>query len=174
MAQKRKVSVHAYKFNGLLYRSWEFPTILSKDSKTLCVNLLHARVLFYKIKEGRHVYSKINTPTIWYFFDKEWYNIIVSIRYKKCYMYINVASPYIIEEDTIKFIDLDVDYKTTDMESKVWKELDMDELEEHSKLFNYPDNLKEKILQVAQDLKEKTAAGYFDKFYDLNLLTNGK
>jgi protein associated with RNAse G/E len=50
----------------------------------------------------------------------------------------------------------------------------MDELEEHSKLFNYPDNLKEKILQVAQDLKEKTAAGYFDKFYDLNLLTNGK
>jgi protein associated with RNAse G/E len=34
-------------------------------------------------------------------------------------MYINVASPYIIEEDTIKFIDLDVDYKTTDMESKV-------------------------------------------------------
>jgi protein associated with RNAse G/E len=33
-------------------------------------------------------------------------------------MYINVASPYIIEEDTIKFIDLDIDYKTTDIEGK--------------------------------------------------------
>jgi protein associated with RNAse G/E len=33
-------------------------------------------------------------------------------------MYINVASPYIIEDDAIKFIDLDIDYKTTDIESK--------------------------------------------------------
>jgi hypothetical protein len=50
----------------------------------------------------------------------------------------------------------------------------MDELEEHSKLFNYPAILKEKILEVAKDLKAKIAEGFFDKFYDLELLTNGK
>jgi hypothetical protein len=29
-------------------------------------------------------------------------------------------------------------------------------------------------MQVSKDLKTKTASGFFDKFYDLDLLTNGK
>ncbi|GMO15304.1 MAG: hypothetical protein Ta2E_06130 [Mycoplasmoidaceae bacterium] len=172
MALKGKVSVHAYKFNGLLYRSWEFPKIVSEENKTVCLDLVGAKILFWKDKEKKYVFSRVNTPTFWYFFEDEWYNLIVSIRYKKCYMYINVASPFIYEEDAIKFVDLDLDYQTQDVENVKWKELDLDELEIHSKQYNYPDKLKKKILAIGEDLKKKIEDKYFNKFYDEKLKNN--
>lgn len=162
--------MHAYKFNGFLYRSYEFPSIIEENDEYVCIDTSKAKVIFYKKEIKKLVFSRNNRPTIWYFFKKEWFNIILSIKFQKVYTYINVASPYIIEEEAIKFIDLDLDYLNKDLFNGKWEELDLDEFEQNSVEYKYPSELIEKVKLVQTDIKDKIKNGYFNQFYNKHLL----
>ena len=55
------------------------------------------------------------------------------------YYYCNIASPYIIEEGTIKYIDYDLDLRI--FPSGEYKILDRLEYKYHKKIMNYPKDL---------------------------------
>jgi protein associated with RNAse G/E len=57
--------------------------------------------------------------------------------------YVNIASPSIIEDNVIKYIDYDLDFKV-DSEYQI-KTLDEYEYKKHKKLLNYSDELDEVI-----------------------------
>jgi protein associated with RNAse G/E len=67
---EKKLAVHAYKFNGVLYRSWEFPLVLVETDKYLCLDLQNTKVI--TTHDGkRFFHSKLVRPTIWYLFKDE-------------------------------------------------------------------------------------------------------
>ena len=55
------------------------------------------------------------------------------------YYYCNIASPFIIEEGTIKYIDYDLDLRI--FNGGEYKVLDKSEYKYHKKLMNYSDDL---------------------------------
>ncbi|MDR0825745.1 MAG: hypothetical protein LBM72_00590, partial [Mycoplasmataceae bacterium] len=93
MEKNKKVTVHAYKYNGWLYRTWEFPTVYEETDDYVCVSSQGAHVITASPTNNKFYHSKITHPTIWYFFKKQWFNIIVAKKNKHFYYYINIASP---------------------------------------------------------------------------------
>ena len=71
------------------------------------------------------------------------YNLIF-IAKDGIYYYCNIATPYILEENTVKFIDYDLDLRVYADGS--FKVLDRGEYKYHQKLMNYPEKL-DKILK---------------------------
>lgn len=155
MEVNKKISIHGYKFNGWLYRAWEFPTIIEETDEYLCVSSQGAEVITAdKKKHNVYHHSKIFIPTIWYFYKKKWFNIVVFVKNKQIEFYVNIASPYILEENTIKYIDLDLDFKIVGQELNFIRKLDANEFDNHKIRFNYPDNLINKINEAEQQIME--------------------
>ena len=64
-------------------------------------------------------------PAIVYFHKKYWFNIIAMIRNNGISYYCNMASPYYLDEEALKYIDYDLDVKIfTDGEKRL---LDVEE-----------------------------------------------
>ena len=72
------------------------------------------------------------------------YNIIRQYKKDGIYYYCNIASPFIIEEGAIKYIDYDLDLRVFPDGS--FKVLDRGEYKYHKKLMNYPETI-DKILK---------------------------
>ena len=136
-----KYQIQCYKHNGKIHRSWNEAIVLDikKDyivfgnNKTLVIN---AEGTSWRTKE----------PAIMYYFKDRWYNIIAQIKKDGVYYYCNIASPFIIEEGTIKYIDYDYDLRI--FPTGEFKILDKLEYNYHKKLMNYSDDL-DKVIKNA-------------------------
>ena len=101
-----KYQIQCYKHNGKIHRSWD-EAILLEDKKDYMVfancktQVIRAEGIAWKTKE----------PAIMYFFKNKWYNIIAQLKKDGIYYYCNIASPFIIEDNTIKYIDYDLDLR---------------------------------------------------------------
>ncbi|GAB3804130.1 DUF402 domain-containing protein [Virgibacillus kimchii] len=75
-------------------------------------------------------------PAICYFHSKHWFNIIGMLRNDGIYYYCNISSPFVFDDEALKYIDYDLDVKVyPDMTFEL---LDEDEYEEHRMLMSYP------------------------------------
>ena len=83
-----------------------------------------------------------------YFFKDKWFNIIAQMKKSGIYYYCNIATPFIIEEGTIKYIDYDLDLRI--FPKGDYKVLDKLEYEYHKKKMNYSDEL-DKVIKAAMD-----------------------
>ena len=92
---------------------------------------------------------KTKEPAIMYFFKDKWFNVIAQLKKDGIYFYCNIASPFIIEEDTIKYIDYDLDLRI--FPSGEYKILDKGEYKYHKRIMNYSDDLD---LVINSGLKE--------------------
>ena len=75
-----------------------------------------------------------------------------------CY-YCNIASPSIIDGETIKYIDYDLDAKL--FPDKVIKVLDEREYKRHRKQYGYDDNLNKILRYQTNEIVKKMKAGEF-------------
>jgi protein associated with RNAse G/E len=96
--------------------------------------------------------------------------MIVSRKGKKYYYYINIASPYLLEDEVIKYIDFDLDYRVPDAKTNRINLLDQDEFEEHLVKYQYPSKLVEKIKKVQQEILEKFKRKEFDQYLNYDLI----
>jgi protein associated with RNAse G/E len=71
MANKKTVVIHAYKYDGQIYRCYETPAIISEDENYIVVDLYRTRINTYKAEADNNYFSKITYPCVWYFFKKE-------------------------------------------------------------------------------------------------------
>ncbi|MDR0545939.1 MAG: DUF402 domain-containing protein [Mycoplasmataceae bacterium] len=164
----QKVVIHAYKFDGQLYRTYEFGYIIEENDEYICVSVKGAHVI-YEMK-NRFYPSDIKENCIWYFFKKEWYNLLVGYKDNRLFYHFHVAGPYLIEEGAIKYIDFDLDYRVNNWKSHVLTELDIDEFVTHSLMYNYPPKLVDTIRNTGILIKKRYQEKYFDRFFNKELL----
>ena len=95
---------------------------------------------------------KTKEPAIMYFFKDKWFNIIAQLKKDGLYFYCNIATPFIIEEETIKYIDYDLDFRI--FPNGDFTVLDELEYQYHKKIMNYPKELDKSINLALEELKE--------------------
>ena len=135
----KRYGIHAYKHDGSIHRAWDEAVLLEIHDDYLIFGNEKTKVTE---SDGRTWRTK--EPAVLFFFTKDWYNIIGQYKKTGIYYYCNMASPFIIEENTIKYIDYDLDLRVFPDGS--FKVLDRGEYKYHKKLMNYSDTL-DKILK---------------------------
>lgn len=156
-----KLQIQCYKHDGKIHRAWDEAVLLDikKDYMVFGNNKTH-------VTEAEGSGWRTKEPAIIYFFKHEWFNIIAQLKKDGIYYYCNIASPYIIEDNTIKYIDYDLDLRI--FPTGEYKILDKMEYKYHKKIMNYSSDLDYVINNAIKDLIEK----YLNKEIMFNELNN--
>lgn len=129
-----RLKIHCYKHDGSLHRTWDEATVLDYNDEILvCGN---DRTIVTE-NDGRS--HKTKEPAILFFYKSHWFNIIGQLKKQGLYYYCNIASPYLIDDNIIKYIDYDLDLRV--FPDGGFRILDKNEYRYHKKIMNYPDNL---------------------------------
>ena len=124
------ITIQSYKHDGRLHRTWRDTMVLKTTENAVIGVNDHTLVTE---ADGRRWVTR--EPAIVYFHKKYWFNIIAMIRYNGISYYCNLASPYVLDQEALKYIDYDLDVKVfADGEKKL---LDVDEYEIHKKEMHY-------------------------------------
>ncbi len=142
------LAIHCYKHNGELYKTWDKALIL--DIKKDYIVLGNDNVLVTK-SDGRVWRTK--EPAIMFFYKDRWFNIIAQLKENGLFYYCNIASPYIMDNRILKYIDYDLDLRV--FPDGAFKILDRNEYNYHKKLMNYPKEINFIIKSELSSLIEK-------------------
>ena len=111
------VEIHSYKHNSKIHRIWHETTILDISDEV--------------------VIGANNT--------QYWFNVLCMLRKDGVYFYCNLSSPFVYDQQTIKYIDYDLDVKVfPDLSYRI---LDEDEYHKHSNEMGYSLEVQEIIKQ---------------------------
>lgn len=146
--------IHCYKHDGGIYKTWDKALIL--DIKKDYIVLGNNNVLVTK-KDGRAWRTK--EPAIMFFYKNKWFNIIAQLKASGLFYYCNIASPYIIDNRILKYIDYDLDLRV--FPDGAFKILDRNEYNYHKKLMSYPKEIDFIIKSELSSLIEMKRQGKF-------------
>jgi uncharacterized protein len=160
------LTIHCYKHDGKLHRTWDEATVLDiTDDVLVCGN----NKTTVTESDGRS--HKTNEPAIMFFYKHRWFNVISQLKTQGLFYYCNIATPYLIDDDIIKYIDYDLDLRV--FPDGGFRILDRNEYNYHRKLMHYPDELDEILKNELSSLIEmkKNNIGPFykpniDKYYE--------
>lgn len=127
--------VQAYKHDGHLHRQWS-PAFLVEETDDYWA--LASRMSSVVEADGRRWMTK--EAAIFLLYKKEWMNVIAMFKETGgiCY-YVNIASPTILDNDVLKYVDYDLDVKL--YPDLVEKTLDEKEYAHNAKFYGYDDRL---------------------------------
>ena len=129
-----KLQVHCYKHNGKINSISDEAIILDETDEYLICGNYHAKLT--DITGNSH---RTKEPAIIFFYKNHWFNVIAQFKSFGLFYYCNIASPYIIDQNVIKYIDYDLDLRVFPNGS--YKILDKNEYKYHKKIMNYSDEL---------------------------------
>ena len=172
------LQMQCYKHDGKIHRAWDEAVVL--DIKKDYIVFGNNKTLVTEAEGNRW---RTKEPAIMYFFKDKWFNIISQLKKDGIYYYCNIATPFIIEDNTIKYIDYDLDLRI--FPSNEYKILDRLEYKYHKKKMNYSDELDEVIKGSLDDLiklfenkyfpfNEKLNFEYYKKYCNLVKKTDQK
>jgi len=144
--------IQCYKHNGKIHRSWDEAVVLDLKKDYIVFGNNKTRVT-----ETEGTTWRTKEPAIMYFFKNKWYNIIAQMKKDGVYYYCNIATPYIIEEGTVKYIDYDLDLRI--FPKGEYKVLDKLEYQYHKNKMNYSDDLD----IVVNNALDELVGAYQDK-----------
>ena len=150
--------IHCYKHNGKIHRTWDEATILDiTEEYIVCGNYKT------KVTESNGAVHKTKEPAIMFFYKKRWFNIIAQLKKYGLFYYCNIASPFVIDEKIIKYIDYDLDLRV--FPDGAFKVLDRNEYNYHSKIMHYPKVMDKILKNELSNLieMEQTNTSPFDK-----------
>lgn len=150
--------IHCYKHNGMIYKSWDKAIVLDITKEYMVLG--NDKVLVTK-SDGRKWYTK--EPAIMFFYWNRWFNIIAQIKRQGLFYYCNIASPFVIDNRIIKYIDYDLDVRV--FSDGAFKILDRNEYNYHKKLMRYPTEINFIIKKELTSLIEmkKASVNPFNK-----------
>ena len=153
-----KYIIHSYKHDGSIHREWDEAILLDDQGEYLVFGNNRTKVVE---SDGRS--WKTKEPAIMFFYKNKWYNVIGQLKPDGIYYYCNMASPFILEEGTIKYIDYDLDLRV--FPNGTFKVLDKGEYKYHKQKMNYPNSidiiLKEDLAELIELVKKQCIP--FDK-----------
>lgn len=165
--KKERILIHCYKHDGQLHKTWKDAIILEKNKDVLILGNYNALVT--KV-DGRTWHTK--EPAIMFFYPNKWFNIIAQLKKKGIFYYCNIASPYIIEDNIVKYIDYDLDLRV--YPDGGFRVLDRNEYNYHKKKMHYSkeiDMIIKYSLTELIGLKRKEEGPFnlkeVDKYYKL-------
>lgn len=149
-----RLQTQCYKHDGNVHKCWEETIYLtSTDEYNIFAN--------YKTKvtefDGRVWRTK--EPAIVFFSKTNWFHIIGQIKKDGIYYYCDMASPHVIEDGVIKYIDYDLDLRV--FNDGAFKILDRNEYNYHKKLMRYSREVNYIIKEELSSLIEMKKAGEF-------------
>ncbi|GKQ43104.1 UPF0374 protein [Companilactobacillus sp. RD055328] len=137
------IAVQSYKHDGHLHRTWKETMVLKTSENEIIGCNDHTLVTE---SDGRKWVTR--EPALVYFHKHYWFNIVTMIRESGVSYYCNFATPYVLDNEALKYIDYDLDIKVfPDGEKRL---LDVDEYALHSNRWNYPPEI-DKILRKNVD-----------------------
>ena len=151
------LQIQCYKHDGKVHRCWDEAVLL--DIKKDYMVFGNERTL---VTEAQGNTWRTKEPSVLYFFKDRWYNIIVQLKQTGVTYYCNIATPCIIEDGTIKYIDYDLDLRIFPNGS--FKILDRQEYKYHKRKMNYSDKLDIAIRSALSELitDYQSGASMFD------------
>ena len=129
-----KLQIQCYKHNGKIHRSWDEAGVLDVKKNYIVFGNNKTRVT-----ESEGNIWRTKEPAIMYFFKDKWFNVIAQLKKDGIYYYCNIATPFIIEDNTIKYIDYDLDLRI--FPTGEYKILDELEYKYHNRVMKYSDDL---------------------------------
>ena len=170
--------IHCYKHDGNIHRAWDEAVVLDikKDYMVFGNNKT-------KVTEAEGITWRTKEPAIMYFFKDRWYNIIVQMKKDGIYYYCNIATPFILEEGKIKYIDYDLDLRI--FPKGDFRILDKLEYEYHKKKMHYSKDLDKVLREELTVLIDKVRVKdypfnlksidkYFKEYADIKKIKNIK
>lgn len=159
--------IQCYKHDGQLYRNWDKSLIIDvTDDYIVCGN---NKVKVTEV-DGRK--WKTKEPAILFFYKNKWFNIIAQFKSGGIFYYCNIATPFIIEGKTIKYIDYDIDLRV--FPDNTFRVLDKAEYEYHKSKMDYPADIdtivKFELNNLINMYKEKIgpfSPVFLEKYYEL-------
>ncbi len=127
------ITIQSYKHDGELHRTWRDTMVLKTTENAIIGVNNHTLVTE---NDGRRWVTR--EPAVVYFHKKYWFNIIAMIRENGISYYCNLASPYVLDSEALKYIDYDLDVKVFADGEKKLLDVDVDEYERHRKQMRYP------------------------------------
>ncbi|MBQ3435757.1 MAG: DUF402 domain-containing protein [Bacilli bacterium] len=163
----KKYQIHGYKHNGKIHRAWDEAVLLEIHDDYLIFGNNRTKVIE---ADGRSWRTK--EPAVMYFYKNNWFNVIGQYKKDGIYYYCNIASPFLIEEDTIKYIDYDLDLRVFPDGS--FKVLDRGEYKYHKELMNYSDKLDKVLkseltflIEMVRKKESPFAKGIVEHYYEI-------
>ncbi len=166
--------IHCYKHNGKIDRICDDAMILDiTDDYIVCGNYRT------NLTESNGKSHRTKETAIIFFYKKRWFNVLAQLKKYGLFYYCNIASPFIIDENIIKYIDYDLDLRVFPDGS--FKILDKNEYKYHSKLMHYPKEIDEILKYELSNLIDMERKGespfnkevidmYYEKFLKLRKL----
>ncbi len=160
-----KLKIYCYKHDGSLEHTSDEAVVLEiNDDYLVCGN---GRTKITE-KDGRS--HMTNEPAVLFFYKRHWFNVIGQLKKFGLFYYCNIASPYIIDGRSIKYIDYDLDLRV--FPDGGFRVLDRNEYNYHKKVMHYSNDLDKIIkseLSYLIDEKRKGNGpftyGIIDKYY---------
>ncbi|MGI6713702.1 MAG: DUF402 domain-containing protein [Bacilli bacterium] len=151
---KKWIFIQSYKHDGSLHRHWQKNLLLDVNENFIVVASKKTKVV-----EGNGRFWFSREPAVSFFHRHEWWNAIAMIKKEGISFYINIASPSLLNEVGVRYIDYDVDIKL--FPSGETRLLDEREFSQHAQRFDYGDDI-EKIIHFTTDLiMQKIKEGCF-------------
>ncbi|GEP19895.1 DUF402 domain-containing protein [Pediococcus argentinicus] len=141
------VAIKSYKHDGSLHRTWCDTMVLKNSADEFIGCNDHTLVIE---DDGRRWMTR--EPALVFFNKKEWFNVVTMIRNNGISHYCNIASPYVLDREALKYVDYDLDVKVFPNGDR--RLLDVDEFEEFSRRWNYPKDTIEIALQSVREVTD--------------------
>lgn len=166
-SNRKNLQIHCYKHNGKIHRIWEEAVIIEETDDYLICGNFKTKVIE---NDGRSHRTK--EPAIIFFYKHNWFNVIAQFKEFGLFYYCNIASPYIIDEDTIKYIDYDLDLRV--FPDGGYRVLDKNEYKYHKKIMNYSEELDlvlnkelEKLIEMKQNNEGPFNKNIINKYLEM-------
>lgn len=142
----KNIQIQSYKHDESLHRIWEKATVMEENDDYLIVVNKRTKVI-----EANGRFWHTREPSVTWFFKDKWYNIIGIIKQNEIHYYCNIASPYVLDDEGLKYIDYDLDIKV--LHDFSYNVLDRNEYNRHKIQMNYSKKLKKILEKELNDLK---------------------
>ena len=160
-----KLKLYCYKHDGTLEHTSDEAIVLENTDEYLVCGNGRTRITE---KDGRS--HMTNEPAVLFFYKNHWFNIIGQLKKFGLFYYCNLASPYIIDGKSIKYIDYDLDLRV--FPDGGFRVLDRNEYNYHKKIMHYPeeiDHIVKAELSYLIEMEKKHEGpfqeGIVDKYY---------
>lgn len=167
MKQGDKLAIHCYKHNGKIDRISGEATILEVgEDYIVCANNK------VKLTENDGKSHRTKEAAILFFYKNEWFNVLAQLKKYGLFYYCNIASPYVIDGNIIKYIDYDLDLRIFPDGS--FKVLDKNEYKYHKLTMKYSpeidtivQNSLNKLIKMKEEGKNPFQKENIEKYYNL-------
>lgn len=147
-----KLKIYCYKHDGSLEHTSDEAIVLENtDDVLICCN---GRTKITE-KDGRS--HMTNEPAVLFFYKKHWFNVIGQLKKYGLFYYCNIASPFLIEGNKIKYIDYDLDLRV--FPDGGFRVLDRNEYNYHKKVMHYSEDIDMIVKNELSYLINKKRAG---------------